>query len=103
MFTSYRLSRRTGTPNGATGGARAKQGLTGFGPVRYIYRLLINIYRRAIGHDYFRRRVTVLDGDSGHLHYLIQLTQTSAFWLVVSFKIIRGVSPFRARQYTFRE
>src|ERR1700730_901370 len=80
-----------------------EQGLTGFGPVRYIYWLLVNVYRRAIGHDYFRRRVTVLDAHGGHLHYLIQVNPDFGLLVGCELHNHRGVLLLEPRQYTIHE
>jgi hypothetical protein len=81
----------------------AERGLTGFGPVRYIYRFLVDVYRRAIGHDYFRRRVAILDADAGHLHYLIQVDLDFGFLAGRELQNHRGILLSRAREYTICE
>jgi hypothetical protein len=63
----------------------------GFGQVRYIYRLLVNVYRRAIRHDYFRRRVAILDADGAHLHYLIQVDPDFGLLAGCEFRNHRGI------------
>ena len=88
---------------GAADRARAEQGLTGLGQVRYIHWLLVNVYRRAIGHDYFRRREAILDADGGHLHYLIQVNLDFCLLAGCEFRNHRGLLPLRARPYTIRE
>jgi hypothetical protein len=56
----------------------------------------VDVYRRTVGHDYFRRRVAILNADGGHLHYLIQVDPDFGLLVGREFQNHRGILLLRS-------